>query len=223
MTTVGILGAGKLGTVLARLAVAADYRTLIAASGAPAAIELIVDVMAPGAVAVSALQVAAQADIVILALPLSRHRTIPGEEFRGKVVIDAMNYWPPADGVVAEFETSTASSVVVAQGLPGARLAKALSHLDYHQLDEDARPAGAPDRHAIAIAADDEQAMREAAGLVDRLGFDPVLTGDLARSARFGPGTAAFGASVDRAGLMRIIDATDIHPLGPTASGVTAS
>ncbi len=206
-TTVGILGAGKLGTVLARLSVAAGYRTLIAASADPAAIGLVVEVMAPGADARSATEVADLADIVILAVPLGKYRTLPAAQLAGKVVIDAMNYWPSVDGTIPEFEDVAASSQVVARALPGARLVKAFSHLGYHQLDEDARPAGSPDRHAIAIAGDDADAVRDVAELVERFGFDPVVAGDLAAGARFGPGTDLFGTSAGRGEVTRLLAA----------------
>jgi 8-hydroxy-5-deazaflavin:NADPH oxidoreductase len=206
MTTIGILGAGKLGTVLARLAVAAGHTTLIAASGDPDEIALLVDVMAPGAIPTQASDLIRDADIVILALPLSKLHTINPEPLAAQIVVDAMNYWPPVDGVIPEFENDAPSSLAVAAALPRARIVRGLSHLGYHQLDEDARSAGASDRHAIAIAADDHDALDQVAALVNDLGFDPVVAGGLADSACFGPGSAAFGTSVSRHDLIELLN-----------------
>lgn len=204
--SIAILGAGKLGITLAQLALHAGYTVFIAGSGSADKIRLSVNVLAPGAHAVSTQQAIEQSDIVILALPLSNYRTLPADALNGKLVIDAMNYWWEVDGDdEALRHPATSTSELVQAFLPGARVVKALSHMGYHHLRDEARPVGAPDRKAIAIAGDRPDDTKLVAQLVNDLGFDPVLVGSLHAGKQFEPGGPVFGQSIATDDLQQLI------------------
>ena len=205
--TIGIIGAGKSGIALTRQALAAGYQVRIATSGPAERTALVAEVLTPGAVAVDADRLADLVELVILAVPLRRLHDLPLASFAGRIVVDVMNYWPPVDGRIAEFETdSRPSSALVQDALPATtRLVKTFNHIGYHEIEELAGPAGSPDRVALAIAGDDADAVAVVAKVVDALGFDAVLTGQLLSSTAFQPGSPAFGADLSRDALKEIL------------------
>ena len=109
-----------------------------------------------------------------------------------------MNYWAQTDGTLPEFEGAPSSSEVIAEHLTDARLLRAFNHMGYHEIDGEARPAGDPERRALAIAGDDAEARAVLAGVIYRLGFVPVDAGPLDAARGFAIGTPIFGAPLKR-------------------------
>ena len=194
-TTIGILGAGRVGTALARQALKAGYQVRIATAQPAADNALLVDLVTHGAVAVESSQAAAS-DLVVLAIPLHKYRTLNPGELAGRIVIDAMNYWAPVDGVFDDFERdSRTTSEVVEEFLRDARVVKSLNHIGYHELEEDDRAAGAPMRRALALAGDDLEAKAVVESFIDRLGYDAIDAGPLAAGRSFEPATESITGS----------------------------
>ena len=190
-----VLGAGHVGPVIARLAVKAGYPVAIATSGDPEDIALITELVIPGARPRWASDAVADADIVVLAVPLHRFGDIDPAPLDGKLVVDAMNYGPASDGVLEPFEDG-GSSETVAQRLAGSAVVKALNHIGYHELEDRARPALAPDRRAAGVAGDDPAAVATIAGLLDRIGYDPVRLESLRAGRVLQPGGPVFGVAL---------------------------
>ncbi len=197
LARIAVLGAGHVGPVIARLAVKAGYPVAIATSGDPHDIALIAELMIPGAQPRWARDAPGDADIVVLAVPLHRLAEIDPSRLSGKLVIDAMNYWPAADGVLSDYE-GAGSSEIVAQRLAGSTVVKTLNHIGYHELEDRARPVGAPDRQAAGVAGDDQLAVAAIADLVDRIGYDPVRLDSLRAGRVLQPGSPVFGAVLPR-------------------------
>ena len=202
----GIVGAGKLGTALARSALAAGYDVAIAGSGPADDIALTVDVLAPGARPVTTEEAVRHAEIIALAVPTHRFRELPRDLFAGKILVDAMNYWEPVDGVDDELAgPANGTSAVVQERFPSARVVKSLNQLGYHEFEDHRRPREAPDRIAIGAAGDDPVAVRAVMRLIERLGFDPVDAGPLTNGVALEPDGSPFAVTYSAAELSELI------------------
>jgi len=149
---------------------------------------------------------------VVLAIPLHRFPALDPGLLSGKLVVDAMNYWAPADGVVPMFQgQELSSSEIVQRRLSRSTVIKSLNHIAYQDLENGRRPVGSPDRHAIGVAGDDPGAVKLVGEIIDRLGYDPVLLESLGAGRVLQPGGPVFGAVLIRSEFERAIDTTAVQ------------
>lgn len=196
--SVAILGAGRVGTALARALISAGYDVTIAGSGPASGVELIVSVLAPGATAKDAADAVAGADIVILAIPLHKMDTVEPTLLAGKVVVDVMNYWEPIDGALPDFAAGTPTTPIVSNRFAQAQVVKAFNHIGYHDIEDDRQASGHPARRALAVAGDSRAAVDLVLEMVHRVGFDAVDAGGLAESGVLEAGGPVFGVRLGK-------------------------
>ncbi|WP_073253121.1 NAD(P)-binding domain-containing protein [Cryptosporangium aurantiacum] len=194
MTTVGFIGSGHIGGTVARLAVAAGYDVVLSNSRGPETLADLVAELGPRARAATASEAAAAGDLVVVSIPLGAYQKVPVEPLAGKPVIDTNNYYPQRDGQIPELDdASTTSSELLQRHLPTSHVVKVFNNIFWRSLHSLARPAGAPDRSALAVAGDDADAKATVVGFLDAIGYDAVDAGPLAEGARYQPGTFAYG------------------------------
>lgn len=221
LTKIAVLGVGRVGTTVARAALDAGLAVNVAASGPAEDIALIAEIITPGAAAHTAQDAVADADLVVVAVPLNKYRTLDPAMLEGKIVVDVMNHWAEVDGSLAEVsDDPRGTSEIVAAHLSGSRVVKTLNHIGYHEIEDDARRGSTDGRRALALAGDDAEAVAAVTELVDRIGFDPVFAGPLAVGAVFEAGTPIFFGSFDAEGMRRALADADVAVPEAVAVGV---
>ena len=155
--TIGLIGAGHIGSQIARLAVANGYNVVISNSRGPETLSALVAELGPRAGAATAVDAAKAGDIVVVTVPLKNYRAVPVEPLAGKIVIDTNNYYPQRDGHIAELDNeSTTTSELLQAHLPTSKVVKAFNHIYAAALTTDGQPAGTKNRRALVIAGDDQ-------------------------------------------------------------------
>jgi 8-hydroxy-5-deazaflavin:NADPH oxidoreductase len=191
--TIGLIGAGHIGSQVARAAIASGYNIVISNSRGPETLTDLLSELGPRARAGTAEEAAAAGDLVVVAIPLKAIGEVPVEPLVGKVVIDTNNYYPQRDGTIAALEDgSRTSSELLQDRLRGAHVVKAFNHIYATQITTDGAPPRTRNRRALVIAGDDPVAKAQVAELIDGFGFDVVDAGPLAESWRIQPGTPGY-------------------------------
>jgi 8-hydroxy-5-deazaflavin:NADPH oxidoreductase len=191
---IGLIGAGHIGSQLARLAVAHGYDVVISNSRGPETLSALVAELGPGARAAKPADAAQAGDLVVVTVPLKNYRAVPVAPLAGKVVIDTNNYYPQRDGHIPELDNeSTTTSELLQAHLPASKVVKAFNHIYAAELTTHGQPAGTPDRRALVIAGDDKDAKGVVAHLLDQFGFDAVDAGPLKEGWRIQRDTPGYG------------------------------
>lgn len=181
---IGILGAGRIGAVAARLFVAAGHEVAISNSRGPESLRGLTAELGPRAHAMTVNDAARFGDVVLLAVPWHRTDALPPPELlRDKIVIDAMNPYRPEGGFY-DLGDSTSSEEVLKR-VTGARLVKAFNTIYYEHLATRGRKElPVEERHAIYVAGNDPKAKEVVFRLIEEIGFAPVDTGSLREGGR---------------------------------------
>jgi predicted dinucleotide-binding enzyme len=170
--SVGIIGAGRLGQAMARTAMRAGRRVVIANSRGPGSLTSVVRALGEG-VSPGTADDAAAAGIVVIAVPWDRvPEAVQGLAWSGQVVIDATNDW------AADDLQGRTSSELVADLIPGARVVKAGNTLGAEVLGSDPQEAGG--RRVIFISGDDADAKADVVAVFQDAGFATIDLGRLA-------------------------------------------
>ncbi|WEO78248.1 NADPH-dependent F420 reductase [Cryobacterium sp. SO2] len=208
MTTLGIIGAGNIGSQLARLGVANGYDVVVSNSRGPATLESLIEELGPRARAALPAEAAAAGDLVIVTIPLHQIHTLPLAELAGKLVIDTNNYYPQRDGnIVALDEETTTTAELLQELLPDSRVVKAFNHIYAADLTTDGLPAGTEDRRALVIAGNDPDSREVVTALLNTFGFDTVDLGPLTESWRIQRDTPGYGPRLDAFELREAVSA----------------
>jgi len=207
--TLGIIGAGNIGSNVAKAAIAAGYNVVISNSRGPETLTDLIAELGPKARAATAEEAAEAGDFALVAVPLGKYQGVPVDGLAGKLVLDANNYYPQRDGQIAALDAneSTVSELLQAH-LPKSHVVKAFNNIGAKQIPTDGSPAGTADRRALPIAGNDGAAKAHAAAFIDALGFDTVDLGPLSESWRTERDTPAYVRRTTAAELREITENT---------------
>jgi predicted dinucleotide-binding enzyme len=207
---VGIIGAGAIGSILARRLVDHGHQVLLANSRGPDSLAALAQRL--GAMAVTVGDAARAADLVIVSIPEKSILDLPPGLFEGVgpevPVIDTGNYYPFRDGVMEALEHGEPESRWVATQL-GRPVVKVFNNIMAPSLAAKGKEKGAAGRVALPIAGDDAAAKAKAAVVVELMGFDAVDAGTIEESWRQQPGSPVYCTDWDAAGVRAALSAAE--------------
>lgn len=203
----GIVGAGMIGSTLAKLWVDAGHEVRIA-SRHPEGLRALVEQLGPRASSGTPLDAAAFGEVVMLTVPLNAVPDLARDlatALAGKIVLDTGNAYERRDGASARQASAhpKGSAGWAAAMFPASRWVKAFNSVYFKTLESEAHRKG--EQVGIPLASDDAAALEIAARLVRAAGFDPVIVGPLARGKDFEPETPPYNTGMSGPELRKLL------------------
>jgi 8-hydroxy-5-deazaflavin:NADPH oxidoreductase len=194
MTAIGIIGSGRIGSTVAKLAVGTGHHVVLSNSRGRETLEELVTELGPQARAATRDEAAAAGELVVVSIPIKAYPTLSGLPLGGRIVMDTGNYYPDRDGDIPELAAKTLTdSEYLVRYLPDAEVVKVFNNIFYKHLLNLTRPAGASDRSALPIAGDSPSAKAAVSQFLGSIGYEVVDTGALSDGWRQQSGTPVYG------------------------------
>ena len=195
MTTIGLIGSGRIGSTVARLSVVAGHTVVLSNARGPETLKDLVAELGQRARAATAAEAAEAGEIVVVSIPFRAYRSVPAGPLAAKTVIDTCNYSPQRDGHFAELDNrSITSSELLQRHLAQSSVVKAFNNILFKHLLSLSRTPGEPDRSFLPIAGDDPDAKATVTAYLGSIGYGAVDAGPLSESWRQEPGTPVYGS-----------------------------
>jgi predicted dinucleotide-binding enzyme len=207
---IGIIGAGHIGATAAQLFVEAGHEIAISNSRGPETLKNLIAELGAKAQALTIEEAAKFGEVVLIAIPFGKYKTLPADAFNGKIVIDAGNYYPDRDGQFAELDSGdTTSSELMVAHLNGARLVKAFNTIWFEHLKTQGNgDLPLEERRAIFVAGDDAEAKETVKKLIEEIGFAASDTGSLRDGGLTQePGTAVYNRNLTLSEVSGVLQA----------------
>jgi len=178
---IGIIGCGRLGSAIARLAVSAGMVAVVSNKRGRQTLEDFARQLGHLVVAASVAE-AAREEIVLLAVPWAELAAslLDLPDWEGRIVIDATN--PDAAATTLLDAAGRASSEIVSDLVPGAHLVKAFNTLPPHLLMAPSEVVGG--RRVIFFSGNHARAKAVVGRMIAHLGLAGVDLGWLSEGGR---------------------------------------
>jgi 8-hydroxy-5-deazaflavin:NADPH oxidoreductase len=207
---IGIIGAGNIGSVLARQFCNAGHAVVIANSRGSETLSNLA--RETGATPVSLMKVAEQVDCLVIAIPVKSvpllSKGLLTHLPAGSPIIDTGNYYPLRDGRIKEIDEGMIESEWTSHIL-GRPVLKAFNNITAYSLASKALAKGSKNRVALPVSGHDIRSKQVVLDLLDQTGFDPYDAGMLTSSWRYQPGTPAYCSDSTLRQLPKLLQKAD--------------